>query len=318
MYNDTFKFSDRHLRANKAYTEALIADYEDRNKADTKPDKSNNGYAFNRESRAVVECTSARESITNRFQSFSNNVRSNLLIEAMYNLFKESMDPTDIEDNTTTSIMRAMVSEYVTENGYFEIIGRMKSASPTTFMMSKIITETHQAIMESIDKNNPDTFRITPEMRDEFFKQLDYSDSQAISDAINQRVSDAMADFVDTNKKDHEDITSVLQQAQEKIGDVDPEDDSLKESYTRIANGKANDIRNRPKGVLHTMVHTMCESVMKNKNMHSEFMSEGKLDIPKIVDRVRIMYTFMEMLNTSKIANVNEAFINDVIKDLAN
>ena len=315
MYSENFKFSERHLRENKAYTEAMITDYESKINTPVPPNTS--AYAYEKESKMVMEQTGVRMALDARYQSFSNTVRSSLLIEAMYKIFKESMG-SDKLDNTTTSIMRAMVSEYVTENGYFEIMHRMKIASPTTTSISATITESHRTIMESVDKDNPETFRITPEMRDEFFKQLDYSDSQAVSDAINQRVSDAMADFIDTNKKDHEDITGVLQQAQEKIGDIAPEDDSLRESYTRIATGKTNEIRNRPKSVLHAMIHTMCETVMKNPETHTEFMSEGKLDIPKIVDRVKIMYTFMEMLNTSKIECVNESFINSVIRDLSN
>ena len=314
MYNENFKFSERHLRETKAYTEAMIADFNAR-AAVPAPTKSS-AFAFDNESRMVVEQTGARDALDARYQSFSNTVRSSLLIEAVYKIFKEAMDPNKL-DNTTTSIMRAMVSEYVTENGYFEIMSRMKSASPTTIAIYNTITNSHRSIMESVDKDNPETFRIAPEMRDEFFKQLDYSDSQAVSDAINQRVGDAMTDFIDANKKDHEDITGVLQQAQEKIGDVAPEDDSLKESYTRIATGKTNEIRNRPKSVLHAMVHTMCETVMRKPDMHAEFMSEGKLDVPKIVDRIRVMYTFMETLNTSKIERVNEAFINGVIRDLS-
>lgn len=314
MYGDNFKFSDRHIRETKVYTEALIDGYQERINTDVEPKRS--GYLYENESRMVAEQTSARENISSRLQSFSNSVRHNLLIEAMYHIFKNSVDCT--ADSNSSTIMRSMVSEYVNENGYFNIMHRMKSASPTTFMLHKIVTGAHKAIMESVDKSNPDTFRITPEMRDEFFKQLDYSDSQAVSDAINQRVADAMTDFIDSNTKDHEDITSVLKQAQEKIGDVEPEDDSLKEAYTRIANGKTNDIRNRPKSVLHAMVHSMCESVLKNKELQGEFTTEGKLDVGKIVDRVKIMYTFMEMLNTSKIEVVDEAFIDNAIRDLSN
>lgn len=316
MYGDNFKFSDRHIRSTKAYTEALINSYQERNTT-SEENKMGSNYVYEAESRMIAEQTNARENIGARLQSFSNSVRHNLLIEALYYIFENSMDHGDKNTNTST-IMRSIVSEYVNENGYFDIMDRMKKASPTTFMIHKIITESHKNIMESVDKNNPDTFRIAPEMRDEFFKQLNYSDSQAVSDAINQRVADAMTDFVDSNTKDHEDITAVLKQAQEKIGDVEPEDDSLKEAYTRIANGKANDIRNRPKNVLHTMIHSMCESVLKHNELHGEFMTEGKLDVPSIVDRVKVMYTFMEMLNTSKIDVVDEAFINNVIKDLSN
>lgn len=315
MYNEGFKFSERVLRGNRAFTEALINDYNFRN-ATPASTHTVSAEAFSEESKMVLNGIMRADAIASKYQSFSTTIRNALVVESMYKMLKESMDPEEQNDPTTKSIMRAMVSEYVTENGCFEIMSKMKKATVTTSMIHKAITESATRILEFVDKNDPETFRITPEMRDEFFKQLDYSDSESISDAIHQRVGDAMTSFIDANKKDHEDISNVLQQAQEKIGDTEPENNELRESYTYMANGKANEIRNRPKGVFHAMVHAMCESVMRHKDMHDEFMSEGKLDMPKIVSRTKIMYTFMEMLNTSRLATVDEAFIEGVIADL--
>ena len=56
---------------------------------------------------------------------------------------------------------------------------------------------------------------------------------------------------------------------------------------------------------------------MKNKNMQDEFMTEGKLNMSKIINRTALMYTFIESLNTSRIANVDSHFIEEVIADLS-
>ena len=45
-------------------------------------------------------------------------------------------------------------------------------------------------------------------------------------------------------------------------------------------------------------------------------MTEGHLDMNKIVDRTKLMYTFIEMLNTSRIAKVDASFLEGVISDL--
>lgn len=313
MYDEMLKTSGKAARSNRAFVEAAIAEYEEL----SRPVNTARTDAYVKERNMVMESVMTRDSISNRYHSFANTIRNSLVVESMYRILKESVSNEIKNDNVSTSILRAMVSEYVNEHGYINILNRMKTASVATSTMYNIITESATRMLEGVDKSNPDTFYITPEMKDEFFKQLDYSDSQAISDAIHQRVSDAMEDFVSANTKDHEDITAALQQAQEKIGNVPEEDEDLRECYSIMAKRKTTEIRNRPKGVFHSMVTAMCESVMKNTNMHNEFMAEGKLDIAKIVNRTHLMYTFMEMLNTTRIAKVDEVFIESVISDLS-
>lgn len=313
MYDEMLKTSGKYARSNRAFVEAAIKEYEE----SARPVRTARTDAFATERIMVMESMMSRDANSRRYFTFAASVRSFLLLESMYKILKESVSEEIRNDHVSTSILRAMVSEYVNENGYIDIMNRMRTASVATSHLYNIITENATRILENVDKSNPDTFYITPEMKDEFFKQLDYSDSQAISDAIHQRVSDAMEDFVSANTKDHEDITAALQQAQEKIGDVPEEEDELRECYSMMGKRKVTEIRNRPKGVFHSMVSAMSESVMKNAEMHDEFMKESKLDMEKIVNRTHLMYTFMEMLNTTRIAKVDSVFIENVIADLS-
>lgn len=313
MYDEMLKTSGKFARSNRAFVEAAIKEYEE----STLPVKTARTDAFANERNMVMENVINRDAVANRYHTFAATVRSALVLESMYKILKESVSEEIRNDHVSTSILRAMVSEYVNENGYIDIMNRMRTASIATSHLYNIITENAQRMLENVDKSNPDTFYIAPEMKDEFFKQLDYSDSQAISDAIHQRVIDAMEDFISANTKDHEDITAALQQAQEKIGDASEDDDKLRECYSMMGKRKVTEIRNRPKSVFHSMVSAMCESVMKNKDMHNEFMNEGKLNMEKIVNRTHLMYTFMEMLNTTRIAKVDNVFIESVIADLS-
>ena len=309
MYND-YKISERRANATRAFVEAAIDTYES-----SKTKEPKYVRRFQEDADMVLESTMRKEGIINRYRSFVETVKSSLLVECFYNILEHSVDPSE-RDLTNTSIMRAMISQYVTENGYDNILSKMRTGSVSLSEMHNIITNTSKKILESVDKNDPNTFSITPEMKDEFYKSLNYSDSDSISDAIKDRVSTAMNDFITANAQDHENIENALKKAQEKI-EATPEDKKeLRESYEIQAKRATSEIRNSSKNVLHSMISAMCESVLKNQNDNEEFMTEGHLNIDKIVSRTKIMYTFIEMLNTARIDKVDEAFIESVIKDL--
>ena len=61
------------------------------------------------------------------------------------------------------------------------------------------------------------------------------------------------------------------------------------------------------------MVYAMCEGVIKHQDENLEFFKEGHLDIDKIAERTSIMYTFMEMLNTTKLHKFTTDDIADII-----
>lgn len=312
MYGENFTVSDRYKKSTAAFINTLTENYASKNAVE----KAKYEMPFSEEADMVMESVYRHDANMNRFHSFVETVKNSLVVEALYKIYSESVDSAIKEDASNRVVMRAIVNEYVQEAGYNDILRRMKTASATMSNMYNTITETATKILESVDKTNPDTFVITPDMKDEFFQSLDYSNSDEISKAINDRVSNAMQDFVTANTKDHEDITSALKQAQEKIAEVPESDESLKEFYEMKAKRQASEIRNAPKGVFHGMVSAMCESVLKHDEMQREFMTEGHLNMDKITSRVSLMYSFLETLNTARVDSINEAYLTDIISNL--
>lgn len=311
MYSDDFKMPKRYAAANKAYVESVVNEYN--KKMENEPVRKNNVYS---ESDRIMETVARRQNTRNRYNSYSESIRTTLVTEALYNLFKESAPAKISSTPSDRSIMRAIVNEYVNDTGYTEILNRMKTASVPMSEMHNIIVNNTKAILEEADKDNPDTFVVTPEMKDNFFDQLNHSDSEDINNAIKDRVSDAMEDFVTANTKDHDDIQNALNKAQEEVGETPDNEEELKEYYVYKAKREAAEIRNAPKGVLHSMISSMCEGVIRNQDQNREFINEGHLDMDKITNRVTLMYNFLEMLNTTKLEKIDGAYLENVIEGL--
>lgn len=257
----------------------------------------------------------------NKYISFSEGVRTYLVTEALYKVYSEAMYGVIPQNPTNASIMRSIVNKYVADNGYDNILTRMKTGSVMLSEMYNIITEHTKKILENVEENDPATFEVPAGAKDDFAeainKAVDPEDPECVTNAIRDKVVDDITDFVNANTREHDDIQAALQDAQEKIADAG-DDEELKECYEFNAKRKVNDIRNSPKSVFYSMVYAMSESVMKHPEIQYEFMDENShLDMRKIVSRVSMLYGFMETINTARIENVDKAFIEQTIAGLA-
>ena len=305
----SYNLSNKAANRNRAITMSAINAYNESITPDTEPVKASTDNEIMKN--VILEGAARNRKAQQEYNTYIHNMQCSLVAESLYKLFSECISNEVGNTVTGRNIMRSIVSNYVNEVGYNEILKKMKNGSVMLSEMYSAIVITENDIRETIDKDNAGTFSITPEMRDEFFKQLNYSDSDAIADAIKERVSDAMNDFVTANAKDHEDITAALKSAQEKIASTNSS--SLQESYEINAKRKINEIKSSPKNVFHAMVSAMCEGVIKHQDENLEFFKEGHLDIDKIAERTSIMYTFMEMLNTTKLHKFTTDDIADII-----
>ena len=55
---------------------------------------------------------------------------------------------------------------------------------------------------------------------------------------------------------------------------------------------------------------------MKDDQLKEEFTEGAKLNIPKIVDRIETMYTFIETVNTMQLYPVDEEYMQNLIESL--
>lgn len=268
-----------------------------------------------RESEGFISRGMNYEAIRQRRVSFYESVSHALLSECIYRVYRDAMRPELLQEANIPSMMRAMVGEFINED-YSDILFKMRTKTPVLSEMYNLITETKNKIHESINDNDPDTFRIDTSIKDGFFEKLDQMDTESISDAIRNRVTDAIDDFMVSNREDHDKIMGALELTRDKLEQVKDEPEEVRESYENISKRYISKIRNRKKGVFESMVSAMCESVMKDETLKQQFTEGAKLNVPKIVDRIETMYTFIETVNTMKLYDVNEEYMENLIQSL--
>lgn len=290
---------------------AVAEMYNDR--YETKAPKKVKRENINREAIAVLEAVNRRPQLANRYVSFSQTIKESAVVESLFKLYENSVPRNLNLDNDNLNIMRNIATSWVQEQGYDNVLNKMKMASVAMSERHSIIEAAADAILDKVDKEDPNTFVITPEMKDDFYAQLNYSDDQAITDTIKDRVSDAMTDFIDSNTKDHDEIMDILKATEDKI-EKKPEDKEVHEGYRELAARKTIGIKNRSKGLFHSMVAAVCENVLKEPNVYDEFLYEGHLDMDKIVDRVALSYTFLEMLNTTRLQPATPESIQNILE----
>lgn len=314
MYDNNFTISDRYKNSTRAFIESVSKDYADRN---DRHDDRMSTVPYQEEAKMVMENVFMHDAKKNRYNSFSETVRNSLVVESLYRIYNEAVSEDIKEDPSNVTVMRGIINHYVNENGYTRVLDNMKKASVFMSNMYNTISRCTKSFLESVDKDNPDTFRITPEMKDEFYNQLDYSNSEEISKAIAERNSEAIKDFVRANAKDHDSIEEALKKAQEKIDSIPEEDTALKEYYEMKGRRVISEISNAPKSLFHALVYALSESIMKNENMKAEFFTEGHINMDKVVDRASLMYTFLEMLNTTRLEKIDESYLKSMLESFS-
>ena len=273
---------------------------------------------------SVLGVQARRRKTQDKYNSFIESVKSILLQECIHKVFSEAVDPKVMAEENSDVIARNMISSFIQENGVREILSKMRYSSLTNSSLVSLIESTVKKIREGVDMTDPNTLVMDTTIKDDFFENLNLEDTGDVSDMISQRVMASIDDFIKSNSNDREKIKEILTDAKEKIDQVkanEDKDDETKteiaESYDHIAKRHITNIRNRKQNVFNVMVSEMCKNAMKNDDLKREFVTERKINVPKVVSRVSLMYTFLETVNTMKLADVNEAYLDEVIASLS-
>ena len=305
--------------SNKVIVENAIDSMNNRIDAENKAienEKFAREQAF-KESEQIVVMRNSRQAGVTRFNSFTESVTHALLSECIYYVFSKAMRPELLQESGVTAMMRAMVGDFIKEDAA-DILYKMRTKSAVLSEMYNLITETKKKILEAdgFNRYDPSTYRISKTTRDDFFDRLDDMDTQSITDAIRDRVSHSVEDFMLANSKDHERIMTALQMTKDKLEEVKDQPKEVTEAYEQQSKRVIAKIRNRKKGVFESMVTAMCESVMKDDQLKEEFTEGAKLNIPKIAGRIETMYTFIETVNTMQLYPIDEEYMQNLIESL--
>lgn len=154
----------------------------------------------------------------------------------------------------------------------------------------------------------------------------DEEDVQKAIELIRARVADAEETFIRNNAEDKKKMNELLNKISnnvktvEDLADKDPAAaESAKES-AMYYKGKMNEVKfDRELTIFERMSRILTENIVKNDNIKDMYLNEsGQLDLPLVIESAKVMYAFLETLNTIQIENVDAKYIAKVMNDMKN
>ena len=249
-------------------------------------------------------------------------IKESFISECIYKLYCESVHyPLTSKDKI---IARNLVNKFVIENGAGNLITSFATKNMILSEFSRISQKYYNKILESCDNENECMFTgqisdnlIGQDTVDDFYKELSDINIEDASKAIKDRVADAISEFIDINAANKLEYEEIIKSAQDKIDAMDDSDETIAESYINIAKRKINDMKNtREKNVFNYMVESLTTSTFKDELLKNRFINEGSVDMDGIVESAQLLYTMLEMVNTTDMVNVNEEFISNYLNSL--
>lgn len=141
---------------------------------------------------------------------------------------------------------------------------------------------------------------------------------------IRQRVADAEETFIRNNAKDKEQINALLGKISDNIKtvedmsdkDIEKGKDAVAQENVKLSRQKIEHITNsRPLSIMESFARCINKDIIRDEALKEAYIEEdGSLDIATIVESAKIMYGFLETLNTLQLKKVDEAYLKEIFK----
>lgn len=257
------------------------------------------------------------EEAKKEFDKFSIGLREFLVVEALNSVLEASY----MEGTSTTlkKYGKSLINDFVQEEGCLNLLNKFKSSTEFLSNVASIVESSYSEIIEAVDPTNPDSFRVMDSSSKAFYDKISDLSVEKVSKEINKRVTDATNNFVKSNLEDKAKMEELAENIKEKIDSTkeknQEDEDNIKQEFANMYRRQINSITNsKNRTILETMINHATKKVLKNESLLESYQNEsGKLDVNKIVESTAVSYTFLEMINTLNIKNINESELKELI-----
>lgn len=275
---------------------------------------------------AILRNKEAQTSRYRKYTAFTEQVRDMLMEHMLFTLCSDSLKKVDKARGTTlmegyesASDLHSMIYKFIHENGgAASLLAKMRISGRSYYIdhTRTILENTFKAIIESVDKDDAESFRIDSSITDKFKDEISSEDTDVMSDEISNRIIAAIGDFVEGNIKDKDDIVAALNQTKDKIESIEDDREDLKESYARLGKRFITDVRARKHGLFNEMVKVLSKEAVEDKSLRESYMNGAHVNIGKIVDKATLIYAFLETVNTMRLIKITPEYIRENVLNL--
>ena len=279
---------------------------------------------------AIWDKLSSRNRNDFSYIDFKKKVTDAYVVEGLTVLVDNCLSPILIREDYHQKLVRQLVTNFVNEEGSAKLLNKFKSTSYVMSEMAYIIETTIQSILEKAKQDESKSFKLDKEDKEKFYTKLEKVDVDDAVTKITDRVRTQQQEFVNNNMEEKAALSAALTKTQNKVEDnkaklaekansEKAKESAVKveESYIAIGKRRATDIRNsRTKNIFECMVYNLSKAAMVNESAGQTFIDNSRLNMDKIVEHCETLCTFITALDSLKIINVDEAYIEKMLADM--
>lgn len=277
--------------------------------------------------------------ISNR-TAFKEEVQKALVANALFYSVLEPVLNEQVANTHEKTLAASVINEFVEQQNLDKMIRDWKHTSIYLAELASNIEKYSNIIDESCKEkikeglSDKDAFDIEDADINKFVIDIKDTIPNDITKIISNRVEDSVDNFIDTNKKNKFEIKKIYDNTKDKIEQMNAdnsqtvEDDPnfqpeqiqvMQQEAVSMAKRREREILDAPTTVFGEMTNIMLESVHKVGVLKEAYSNEyNKINFGKIVNDTRVMYSFLECVNTLNIIPINEEYINNMLDDMRN
>lgn len=257
-----------------------------------------------------------------RLSTFQENTMKELVFQSIYGNMIMPVLEAGFANEHQKELAAKSVIDFVNESDVYERLNNWKYRNIYLAEFAQQIEKTYKLITETAkDKlkeglTEKDAYTIENEKIDDFLIDTKDIIPPDITKTIMNRVEDSINDFIADNKVNKLKVMEIYNKAQNKIAMADG-DKEIQESALRQAKRQEKAITESPTNVFGAMTRIMVESVMKIKPLNEAYTNEsGKVNFEKVLGDVRVIYTFMEAMNTLGVIDATPEYIHKTLQGM--
>lgn len=283
----------------------------------------NEGYYIPSTNRKVVNpnhILDTKNSNMYKYSTFTENVKLHLLTEALNSIMVKC---TKEDCNPGSSYSKVLCEQFIIEEGCDKLLNKFKVSTLLLAQIEQCVMEAYDEIIGKTDKNNPLSFTIDNSSERKFYDSLCNVSVDSASAKINKRVCDAAEDFIQRNINTKLDIEEVAAKTKERIDNAKAKYDDrlanqIQEEQMKIYKHTSDSLKTPTvSNIYEQFMKRTSKCILENEDMKSQFLDEsGRFDLSKVENKIRVMYTFLEMVNSLKIKKVDNIYIEEVLSSI--
>ena len=283
--------------------------------------------------------------------NFSEQVRTDLLTKCLYDGMLKKVLKEQYANKHEKALAKNLVKNFIKEHGTINLINSFKNKSIYLNEWYEDIVAYHDAIMEqatavavSVGIPEKNIFEIEDKTIKDFIIDTKDTIPHDITKIITNRVEDAVSDFVDSNKKQKEELRKVYEKAKQKLDTIDDMDNiinsndplmqdfngdpnteldpkyNVQQEAVRMIRSKQRSFREQAKNVFSIMTDNTLEVIHRNQIIKEAYTTglNNRIDFQKLVNDTKVMYSFMECVNTLGIVDLDENEIASILNKMKN